>query len=180
MARKRTRIRYPFIGAIVICVALAAVIFLWATSQPKTQSSNSTAPAQPKPGSPGNPGDANKSRLGNQASTTPTSTPNTPTTTPEPTVAISGLSIQPRNDGTAHVSDQIVGASDGSCSVSLTSPSGQKQVDSISVVWSGTYYSCSGTITGVSEAGSWTANMTYDGDGKTSNTATTSFNVTGG
>lgn len=138
---------------------------------------NSTSPKPeptqsptPKPGQPGNPGDEAKTSVNKVASSSPS-----PTSQSSPAVLVTDFTVTPNTGGTVKVANQVNGVKEGSCSLNLTSPSGQTKQFTGSVGWSGTYYFCHdfGTITGITESGTWSANLSAG----TSTPAKTTFEV---
>ena len=166
------------IGAAAVVVAVAGVAAYAAsrsgrhtTVTPQTADLASPTPT-PSPGQPGNPGDTAKSPAG---AVTPTPTP-----TPAASIVLSDFTVAARPGGQIHVTSQLTGATAGSCTLALTSPSGQAQSVGGTISWSGTYYFCTFNSTStVTESGTWSARLTASGSaGQTSNALTTTFQVT--
>jgi len=163
----------------VLAVLLVGGLCVLAYTQFKSQKTASTAASKPTPapgpGQPGNPGDEAKSAISAQSASSPTPAPNAGAA-----IAIQLFTPESRSGGDAHVISQLAGATSGSCTLTLTSPSGATSTFDGQIQWDGTYASCSfGTISGVSQSGTWKASLTAASSGKTSGNASTTFNVTG-
>ncbi|HSX02878.1 MAG TPA: hypothetical protein VLI05_06235 [Candidatus Saccharimonadia bacterium] len=182
MTRNRLKAKkWWLIGGLLVVLIVAGVAAYAArqagrttTVNPQTADTVGSPTPTPSPGQPGNPGDTAKSQ-GGGATPTPAPTP-----TPAASIVLSDVTVASRGGGQIHVTSQLVGATAGSCTLALTSPSAQVQSVGGTISWSGTYYFCSfDTISTVTEAGTWSAKLTAAGSaGQGSNAVTTSFQVT--
>jgi hypothetical protein len=181
MKRKRA-----IILTVVLLLVAGVAAYVYA-GKPKKSSQTTVTPQAsrtptPSPGTAGNPGDEDKSQLSsNTPSPTPTvqgsgSSGNGSSATPA--ISISGFAADNKGNGTIHVQSVVTGADEnGICTLTLKSTSGASQTpQTFNVTNAGTYFSCSKTFTGI-PAGTWTASLTVNQAGKTSNTATANVTV---
>jgi hypothetical protein len=180
MARSK-RIKKEVIGAVVVLVILLVGVAVYFGTKPKTVATKTTATQTPtpSPGQAGNPGDAAKQ----QQAQNQTQTPVVPTPQSASSAAsIAAFSINPPDPsapGQIHPVSTVYGANNASCSLKLTSPKGdQNQNLTGQAVWAGSYYDCGfGTITGVTESGTWHATLTVQPTSGASTSASTTFTI---
>jgi cytoskeletal protein RodZ len=171
------------IGLVAILAAgllVAVLVFSWPHKTTGTQpaSSNSPSPSvEASPGTAGNAGDQAKSQL---ATPSPSSSSATTSETPaQSPITIQSFIATPQNGGQLRVSTQISGISNGACQLTLSDPAGKNTQATGQISYSGTYYFCSfDSISGISAAGSWSANLTVT-SGSLSQSAKTTFKVAG-
>jgi hypothetical protein len=177
---KQLRVKHPLTLVIAVVVLVAGGFWLYTATKPHVDLTEPAINGQtptPSPGTPGNAGDAAKSDQGKNATPSPTPVPTT--VSGAPTITVSDFNITPRSGGTAVVQNDVVsGVTSGACSLALTSPSDNPQIFTGQVTSAGSYYSCSfGTITGISETGTWKASLSVTSGGSTGKANDTTFEV---
>jgi hypothetical protein len=163
------------LSAAAVIVIGGVLVFAANRNTGKTTVLAHTPTPSPSPGQPGNAGDQAKSSISASASNTPAASTPTPVAA---TIAITDFTVLPRSGGQVHVTSQVTGATTGTCTMALTSPTGASKSFTGILSWSGTYYNCSfGTTSGVTQLGDWEAQLTVTSAGKVSNMASTAFTV---
>lgn len=161
----------------VALLVLLAGVGVWMLAAHQTASKHATVTPQtkqppstnePSPGAAGNPGDEAKSDAGSAAAT-PTPTPQAPAQ--GGTVTLSNVTGTNRSGGMVRAVAQVTGASNGTCTLIVN---GQSATGDI--VYSGSYYSCSVNLGGLSGDGPFTGTLSAkSASGSTSTNYTVNF-----
>ena len=179
MARSK-RVKKEVIGAVIVVVILLVGVAVYFGTKPKTVSTKvTTQTPTPSPGQAGNPGDTAKEQQSQNQTQTPI--PPTPQSASS-SASIVSFSINPPDPsapGQIHPVSTVYGANNASCTLKLTSPRGdQNQNLTGQAIWAGSYYDCGfGTITGITESGTWHATLTVQPTSGSSTSASTTFTI---
>jgi hypothetical protein len=168
----RWRIWLP-VALLVVLAGIGAWVY---ASQQKASKSTTVTPQtkqppstnEPSPGTAGNPGDDAKSEAGGAAASA-TPTPQAPAQ--GGTVTLSNVTGTNRGGGTVRAVAQVTGASNGTCTLIVNS-----QTATGDIVYSGSYYSCSVNLSGLSGDGPFTGTLSAkSASGSTSTNYTVNF-----
>jgi hypothetical protein len=164
-------------GLLVVVLALNMQHKTTSNTVSVSNSPSASSPPASSPGTASNSGDEAKSKLDTAS---PSSAASPTTASPaQPQITINAFNISSSGGGKARVSTQISGITSGNCQITLTDPNGKDSQATGEVSFSGTYYFCSPTvIDNITIAGDWSAALTVTSD-SLSQTAKTTFKVTG-
>jgi hypothetical protein len=162
------------IGVTALIALIAIAIFLFFSSTPAKRTSTTTQQSGPilvPAGKPNNAGDNAKSSVSTtppapisaSGGSTQTTTQSSSPAAASSAIAVSDFSITPQGDssGTIRIADTVSGVTEASCSLVLTSPSGQVRTVNGTLLYSGSAYFCSfGSVAGITEKGTWSGRIT--------------------